>query len=621
MKSDYGCHDQEYLQDIEKHMKELTLSDGDDDNSQEETTAGETMDISPVPESAGVILTRELLDEDDQADMGHVTLDIVTIVKTCLKDVKKLFLEYVKLRAQYKAHPCCKHPNKNASLAVARRMGKGPYLAHQIWQDGTYLLLHQRLPPSKRETHCGQLTLVDNESILLGVRKYWAAQALGTISPSQLRDHVNNYIVPALGLSGPDARISERTAVNWLHKLGYCCTEARKGMYYDGHERPDVVKARKKFLEDLEKHERLMCTYKGNDMEPIFPQLELGELEHILLTHNECIFHVNETQHRVWLAAQQQALRKKGNGAGKTFPEACLPATDACKIIYLGKGHNNWWDLAKLMPQIGEAVDIFEYLHPGAVGVWIFNCSSAHEGLAPDALNINNMNVGPGGKQTLMRDTVIPATNPPPKPGALNTRGIKQTLVYPSSHPDPTLAGKAKGMKQVLQKRVSVYDELISRVGGEKKVVGKCGQCRKSQVQKDAARRVAAAEAAGQEDGLNEGDLDQAAVEEEDSADKWCCIYRVLSLQDDFVNEKPMLQHYIERRGHVCLFYPKFHCELNAIKMLWGYAKYRFRLASDQKFPTTKKLVPQCLDMADMVTIRRFVRKSWRYADAYRKGL
>src|SRR5882724_11719981 len=36
-----------------------------------------------------------------------------------------------------------------------------------------------------------------------------------------------------------------------------------------------------------------------------------------------------------------------------------------------------------------------------------------------------------------------------------------------------------------------------------------------------------------------------------------------------------MLQHYLEGRGHICMFLPKFHCELNAIEMLWGYAKYR----------------------------------------------
>jgi transposase len=48
----------------------------------------------------------------------------------------------------------------------------------------------------------------------------------------------------------------------------------------------------------------------------------------------------------------------------------------------------------------------------------------------------------------------------------------------------------------------------------------------------------------------------------------------VMSLQEDFVNKKPQLQHDLEARGHVCLFLPKFHCELNLIKLVWGYVKY-----------------------------------------------
>ena len=51
-------------------------------------------------------------------------------------------------------------------------------------------------------------------------------------------------------------------------------------------------------------------------------------------------------------------------------------------------------------------------------------------------------------------------------------------------------------------------------------------------------------------------------------------MYHILSLQMDFVNEKPKLQHYIEGRGHICMFLPKLHCKLNPIEMLWGFMKY-----------------------------------------------
>jgi hypothetical protein len=228
------------------------------------------------------------------------------------------------------------------------------------------------------------------------------------------------------------------------------------------------------------------------------------------------------------------------------------------------------------MDQMTHAIDIFEYLHPDKVTIWLFDCSSSHEGLAKDALNVNNMGVRSGGKQSHLRDTIIPLNNPPPKPGRPDTRGQIQKMVYPSDHPDEKLCGLPKGMRVVLQERESVWDRLVESCKG-KAPVGKCKDCTKSEVKKDAERRVAEAEAMGQEDTVAEEDIarSQETVESRNEPNDWCCMYRVLSLQEDFVNEKPMLQHYIESRGHICMFLPKFHCELNPIEMVWGFMKYR----------------------------------------------
>ena len=130
------------------------------------------------------------------------------------------------------------------------------------------------------------------------------------------------------------------------------------------------------------------------------------------------------------------------------------------------------------MDQMQHAINIFEYLHPDKVGIWLFNCSSAHEGIAEDALNINNMNINPSGKQWHLHPTVIPINNPPPKPGHPDTRGQPQEMVYPADHPDLELHGQPKGIKAVLQEWESVWDELVSWC---KKVVGKCKECLKSQ--------------------------------------------------------------------------------------------------------------------------------------------
>ena len=92
---------------------------------------------------------------------------------------------------------------------------------------------------------------------------YLAAQDLGTITPYQLCCHVNQVVIPVLGLTGPNSSISERTAINWLHKLGYLCKDVKKGIYHDGHKCPDIVAYRKTFLEQMQKYERCVTYHLG----------------------------------------------------------------------------------------------------------------------------------------------------------------------------------------------------------------------------------------------------------------------------------------------------------------------------------------------------------------------
>lgn len=148
----------------------------------------------------------------------------------------------------------CKKPCLVASLAVARCMGKGPYFARRIRQNEIYLLWSQHLPPTKGGTHHGPETLLDNETVLHNVQHYLAMQNVGTITPRQLCTHVNNVILPALNLTGKNKSIFDRTAINWLRKLGYTCKDVKNGLYHDGHKCPDVVIAHQKFLAQMEQY-------------------------------------------------------------------------------------------------------------------------------------------------------------------------------------------------------------------------------------------------------------------------------------------------------------------------------------------------------------------------------
>jgi hypothetical protein len=55
-----------------------------------------------------------------------------------------------------------------------------------------------------------------------------------------------------------------------------------------------------------------------------------------------------------------------------------------------------------------------------------------------------------------------------------------------------------------------------------------------------------------------------------------CYLARILLNHQDFFKEKSQVKELIIDRGHKAMFLPKFHCEINLIKIYWGYSKTRF---------------------------------------------
>lgn len=100
-----------------------------------------------------------------------------------------------------------------------------------------------------------------------------------------------------------------------------------------------------------------------------------------------------------------------------------------------------------------------------------------------------------------------------------------------------------------------------------------------------------------------------------------CCAVQILSLQPDFASQRPLIQEIIEDHGHKVIFFPKFHCELNFIEYFWGAAKKYARKNCDYSFKGLEKTVPEALESISLEQIRKYARRSWRFIDAYRKGL
>lgn len=94
-----------------------------------------------------------------------------------------------------------------------------------------------------------------------------------------------------------------------------------------------------------------------------------------------------------------------------------------------------------------------------------------------------------------------------------------------------------------------------------------------------------------------------------------CCCRHLLYSQPDFASQKPLLQEHIESRGHLCDFYPKYHCELNFIEQYWGAAKLRFRVAGRARtLDAMKTIMLGCLDAIPLEQIRRCVTAFYYYS-------
>ncbi|CAG8622240.1 19511_t:CDS:2, partial [Cetraspora pellucida] len=218
-----------------------------------------------------------------------------------------------------------------------------------------------------------------------------------------------------------------------------------------------------------------------------------------------------------------------------------------------------------LLKQIKKkAIPIFEAKFPGATAVFAFNNSTNHAAFADDALVVQKMNKGPREKQSVMRPTTFID---------VNGRQRAQEMVFEEDYPNPNLREKPKGIKKILEERGLFKEELNLD----------CLMCKKKN----------------------------------DSERMDCCLRKIMASQPDFVIQKSTIVELIEGADHICIFYLKFYCELNFIEMYWGAAKRYARNHCDYTWTGLQEAVPEALNSVDIVTIRKFTRKSWRYMELY----
>ena len=157
----------------------------------------------------------------------------------------------------------------------------------------------------------------------------------------------------------------------------------------------------------------------------------------------------------------EQKLMKKGRGClihvsdfveeenGRLIihDEDSRVVKDARYIMYPRSHRDAWWDHAQLLTQVDKVISIFEEAHPDCVVHFVFDHSSAHVLLTPNALHAFDMNKSNRGKQRKQRDTVILMNNQCPE----FCRKLQKMT---------TESGEAKGLQQTLEEHGFNVNEM-----------------------------------------------------------------------------------------------------------------------------------------------------------------
>jgi hypothetical protein len=155
--------------------------------------------------------------------------------------------------------------------------------------------------------------------------------------------------------------ISENTARAWLKHFGWEFRVGRKDVYYDGHERPDVIEYRKLFLNEIFELEKWMLKpLDDNIMVLEEPILNENEKCHILITHDESTFYANDGKKTFWGPVGHQPLRKKGAGLSLHVSDFLTEVDgrlkteekEACVIMKPGSNRDGWWKTEDLIKQV-----------------------------------------------------------------------------------------------------------------------------------------------------------------------------------------------------------------------------------------------------------------------------
>ena len=241
------------------------------------------------------------------------------------------------------------------------------------------------LPKSERGRHTKVFSLLDDPEVATELRSYlrtnkWSMdpQKLSAFTknkllpdeakkylhrvvekemPASLKKYLEVELFPRVQMKVGKG-ISVRTARRWLHKEGFRYTAHKKALYYDGHEREDVIEYRQNvFLPKMKEYTSRLVKYVVGDVKKeVEMQLAPGERKLVLVAHDEMTAQANDGKTMSWVWQGEQPLKKKGVGRGLHQSDVVCSTfgwlKDASQTLEYGKNYDGYWNGELFVKQV-----------------------------------------------------------------------------------------------------------------------------------------------------------------------------------------------------------------------------------------------------------------------------
>ena len=254
-----------------------------------------------------------------------------------------------------------------------------------------------------------------------------------------------------------------------------------------------------------------------------------------------------------------------------------MSAPDGSKTYQLfkaGTSREGWFTNQHLVDQFNGCIEVLRYHHPNCELTIAFDNSMTHRARAPDGLDANRLNKSDGGKNVpLMR------------PGWYLEGNVRVEQIMRNEK------GEQLGLVSILKRRGHKH---LNDGGHELNKI--CYDCK-------------------------HGASKELRLEQANYSEK-CCLTYVLNNEPDFQAQKEWLTEVVENSHCKIIFYPKYHCELNFIEMVWGWLKSYHRRSCTYTFKHLETNLPISLETKlPLSFVRRASQHCFRFMQGYRHGL